>query len=125
VFAHWDVCTADERRALCAQLSEIDLPRVTAIHARSLATHRAGAAAAAVEPFKAHDSVLGAEPGAVERWRQRGLQIAGAGQLAVVLLAGGQGTRLGSQDPKVGRCTFTPSQPVLKAPVVSELEARI
>lgn len=101
VFAHWDKCTPSERDALVSQLSRIDLARVRSVFARSLADHRAGTSSrGTIEPVKAHESVLGADPSKLQRWRERGLQAAAEGQLAVVLLAGGQGTRLGSSDPK-------------------------
>ena len=101
VFAHWDKCSASERDALVSQLSLIDLPRVKSVFARSVADHKAGTSSkGTIEPVKAHDSVVNADPVKLQRWRRRGLQAAAAGELAVVLLAGGQGTRLGSSDPK-------------------------
>lgn len=101
VFAHWDKCSPSEREALVSQLSRVDLARVRSVFARSLADHRAGASSrGTIEPVKAHESVLGADPSRLQRWRERGLRVAAEGQLAVVLLAGGQGTRLGSSDPK-------------------------
>ena len=105
VFAHWDQCTSSERLALLAQLGRIDPARVSSVFARSMADFTSGQSQSLrsreeVQPLKAHDSLATAGPDKVERWRRRGLQVAAAGQLAVVLLAGGQGTRLGSSDPK-------------------------
>ncbi|RKO96075.1 nucleotide-diphospho-sugar transferase [Caulochytrium protostelioides] len=43
---------------------------------------------------------LKAPAAAIQAWRQAGMKAIAEGKLAVILLAGGQGTRLGSKEPK-------------------------
>ena len=101
VFAHWDKCDEGERAALAAQLRSVDLDHVKKIFDRSVADHDAGAAAKGdIEPVVADASVLDASAEDLHEWREAGLGVASLGELAVVLLAGGQGTRLGSSAPK-------------------------
>jgi UDP-N-acetylglucosamine/UDP-N-acetylgalactosamine diphosphorylase len=99
VFAHWEMCSEDERASLLAQLSQIDLQRVTSLFSRSMADHASGSSSkGAIEPVRADD--VASNPELSGKWNERGLRAAADGELAVVLLAGGQGTRLGSASPK-------------------------
>ena len=99
VFAHWDKCSADEQKALLAQLSEIDLSSVTSVFTRSMLDHEAGSSSKGdIEPVAADADV--SNPEQSDTWHKAGLTAAANGTLAVVLLAGGQGTRLGSSAPK-------------------------
>ena len=80
VFAHWDKCTPSELAQLVSQLQHIDLAKAGAVFTRSLADHTAGASSkGTIEPVKADDSVAGADPAALQRWRARGLAVAAAG----------------------------------------------
>lgn len=99
VFAHWDACSAEERASLLAQLSRIDLASVKSVFSRSMADHASGSSTkGAIEPVRADDDA--SNPEMAEAWKEAGLRAAANGELAVVLLAGGQGTRLGSSKPK-------------------------
>jgi UDP-N-acetylglucosamine/UDP-N-acetylgalactosamine diphosphorylase len=84
---------------LCDALMTIDAERAVDVFTRSMDEAKASASTRAPEPARA-DRV--AEPGSEEyaRWRDVGLDVVRQKSLAVVLLAGGQGTRLGSANPK-------------------------
>ncbi|KAJ5300511.1 uncharacterized protein N7443_005513 [Penicillium atrosanguineum] len=60
------------------------------------------AAAAIVEPLpeSATASILDSDPADIKRWYDAGLKQVAENKVAVVLMAGGQGTRLGSSAPK-------------------------
>jgi len=51
-------------------------------------------------PESARASILDSKPEDLERWYNLGIELIGKGEVAVILLAGGQGTRLGSKAPK-------------------------
>ncbi|CAL9090753.1 unnamed protein product [Musa acuminata var. zebrina] len=99
-FALWDELSPEERDLLVKDIESLDLPRVDRIIRCSLGSQ--GAYLPAVEPVP-ESSVSTVEVRTLEdreRWWKRGLKAISEGKLAVVLLSGGQGTRLGSSDPK-------------------------
>ncbi|KAK6916994.1 UDPGP family [Dillenia turbinata] len=99
-FALWDELSPEERELLVHDIESLDLPRVDRIIRRSLGSQ--GLSAATIEPVP-ESSVSKFEDRTLEE-RERlwkiGLKAISEGRLAVLLLSGGQGTRLGSSDPK-------------------------
>ncbi|KAG0471263.1 hypothetical protein HPP92_015809 [Vanilla planifolia] len=100
VFALWDELSQEERGQLVRDIESLDLPRIDRIIRCSLGFQ--GLPLPAIEPVpESYVSTVEERPPAErERWWKRGLKAISEGKLAVVLLSGGQGTRLGSSDPK-------------------------
>lgn len=92
VFACWGQCSPSERRALLEQLRAIDPARVNLMRASCLVA--TSPTVPAVPDATLHGNHMSA------LWWSAGIDAAARGHVAVVLLAGGQGTRLGSADPK-------------------------
>nr|CAB3480354.1 unnamed protein product [Digitaria exilis] len=99
-FAFWDELGPEERDHLIRDIESLDLPRIDRIVRCSLRSQ--GAPVLTVEPVpeSSVSAVDDRTPEDKERWWRKGLRAISEGKLAVVLLAGGQGTRLGSTDPK-------------------------
>ena len=103
VFTYWDKLSDSERAELTAQLERIDPAQMNAIVRKALEADAAAREAkeAKIEPPPADSFVSTVDDAArAEQLRSRGLAPVGAGQVGVLLLAGGQGTRLGSSAPK-------------------------
>ncbi|OIW00665.1 hypothetical protein TanjilG_09634 [Lupinus angustifolius] len=99
-FALWNELSPDERDLLVKDIESLDLSRIDRIIRCSLRSH--GLPAAAIEAV-AESTVSMVEERSMEereRWWKMGLKAISDGKLAVLLLSGGQGTRLGSSDPK-------------------------
>ena len=92
----------EQQQALLAQLAGIDPQRVSKIHKRALQAAEASKAITDLEPVPSEisASVYNTPSEQVEKWYQDGLQHIANGKVAVILMAGGQGTRLGSSAPK-------------------------
>ena len=98
VLRFWDRLADDERKSLEAQVDALDFAALARMR-QMLAARGASGAAEAAEPEPAPVETLadGPELGVV---RERGESELRAGRVAVVLVAGGQGSRLGFDGPK-------------------------
>jgi len=104
VFAFYDSLGSLEKAAFYQQLSAFDPHYINAITDRALNPPKAESAdeQSGLEPLpeSATASILDSAPEALQEWYDAGLDLISGNQVAVLLLAGGQGTRLGSSAPK-------------------------
>ncbi|KAH7569679.1 hypothetical protein ACOSP7_013296 [Xanthoceras sorbifolium] len=99
-FALWDELSNEERDFLVKDIENLDLPRIDRIVRCSFRSQALPVAAIEPVPEKSVSSVEERTMEERERWWNMGLKAISKGKLAVLLLSGGQGTRLGSSDPK-------------------------
>jgi UDP-N-acetylglucosamine/UDP-N-acetylgalactosamine diphosphorylase len=100
VVAFWDELHEGQRRRLAAEIESLDLRKIDALHrGHHEPEDWAGLARRAMAPpaIRLHDPVRAVSP---QEAHDRGRQALAVGQVGVILVAGGQGTRLGFDDPK-------------------------
>ena len=104
VLAFYDDLTTGEKASLYERLASIDPNYINEITERALHPPKASSedAEPKLEPLPeaAVASLLDSKADDIESWYEAGLDLVAKGQVAVVLMAGGQGTRLGSSAPK-------------------------
>ncbi|EGD89791.1 hypothetical protein H113_02271 [Trichophyton rubrum MR1459] len=105
VFARFDSLTSNEQAQLFHQLSSFDPDHINKLVKRANADSASALNSSepkALEPLPESStaSILDSDPKDLERWYSEGMKLIGENKVAVVLMAGGQGTRLGSSDPK-------------------------
>jgi UDP-N-acetylglucosamine/UDP-N-acetylgalactosamine diphosphorylase len=104
VFAFYDDLDSVEKGALFEQLSGFDPEHINKITDRALNPPKTNDAekGSGLEPLpeSATASILDSKAEDIEKWYQSGLDLIAENKVGVVLMAGGQGTRLGSSAPK-------------------------
>jgi UDP-N-acetylglucosamine/UDP-N-acetylgalactosamine diphosphorylase len=105
VFAFWDQLSSTQKAALYAQLSGFDPAHISALAKKALAPAAAPAAAPSEAgldalPASVSASTLDSPAADLKAWYDGGLGLVAQNKVGVVLMAGGQGTRLGSAAPK-------------------------
>jgi UDP-N-acetylglucosamine/UDP-N-acetylgalactosamine diphosphorylase len=104
VFAFYDELSVPEKSSLYNQLQIFNPDRIN--HLANVALHppksSEDAGKPSIEPLpdSATASILDSNPKDIQKWYQSGLEHIANNKVAVVLMAGGQGTRLGSSAPK-------------------------
>jgi len=104
VFAFYDELKPAEKGALYQQLQPIDPAYINEITQRALNPPKAENEHTKPKleqlPESATTSTIDSEETQLDKWYKSGLELISKNQVGVVLMAGGQGTRLGSSAPK-------------------------
>jgi UDP-N-acetylglucosamine/UDP-N-acetylgalactosamine diphosphorylase len=104
LFTFFDQLSAEEQQKLIGQLEALNVERVNRIHQKATTCPSPmlnnQAALLAPLPEECFDSILEASKDKHAEWQTIGLNQISQNKVAVILLAGGQGTRLGSSAPK-------------------------
>lgn len=95
----WSTLSETERKALITQLEALDINRVNRIYHNAVKAETDPSDPIEPLPEGASDTAFGVSDKEKE-WRRTGLDAIARGEVGVLLMAGGQGTRLGSSAPK-------------------------
>lgn len=104
VFAFYDELDLAGKASIYDQLKEFDPIKINKLADTALHPPKSEAEESAPKleplPSSATSSVLDSDEADLKKWYEAGLDLVAKNKVAVVLMAGGQGTRLGSSAPK-------------------------
>jgi len=103
VFKFYDELATEGKAKLYEQLSNFDPDKINVLADKALSPPKNNDdKKPEIEPLPADvsESLLEADKSKIEEYYTSGLQLVAENKVGVVLMAGGQGTRLGSSDPK-------------------------
>ncbi|KAJ5876156.1 uncharacterized protein N7529_001740 [Penicillium soppii] len=102
VFAFAEELTTIEKSQLFHQLSNFNPARINELADKALNPPPASTGPVVLEPLpeSATASIIDSSAADIQKWNDEGLKLVAENKVAVVLMAGGQGTRLGSSAPK-------------------------
>lgn len=102
VFKYVDSGIVDDEQldTFISQLSSIDPAHVNALHVSSMSVSDSDKSKTVMEPIESFGSLESASAVDKARWFTTGLNAISDGKVAVVVLSGGQGSRLGFDGPK-------------------------
>ncbi|CAG8542295.1 9091_t:CDS:2 [Acaulospora colombiana] len=100
LFTFYEELEPEQQAALFNQLEKLDIERVNNIFKTSINASTNQQQNLESLPDDVFDTVLEGDEGKIEGWRNKGLSAIAQNKVGVILMAGGQGTRLGSSDPK-------------------------
>lgn len=105
VFAFYNELSVEQKANFYSQLSSVDPNHINeitekALHPEDKKPEDDSANVLRPLPESAVASILDSKTEDIESWYSTGLDLVAKGKVAVVLMAGGQGTRLGSSAPK-------------------------
>ena len=121
LLAFWDELSPEKRQSLAHELHSVDLELIGRLHRGDARPSDWAGLARRSEPppsFRWHDT---ANAISCDQARERGLAALAAGEVGAVLVAGGQGSRLGFEHPK----GMYPIGPVSNAPLFQVLLEKI
>lgn len=105
LFQFWPQLSKGKQATLYTQLKALDVSRVNRVWKTAVEAEKSGSSGGGSDeeikplPHDAFDTIVDDAVKEAE-WRQIGLKSVADGHVGVLLMAGGQGTRLGSSDPK-------------------------
>jgi UDP-N-acetylglucosamine/UDP-N-acetylgalactosamine diphosphorylase len=107
LLAFYHQLSEDQQSSLLSQIKSIDIPRVNRIFQTAINAEKDAAedeSKETLEPLPSSDTASTTDPkvaeSSVPKWKETGMKAIREGKVGIILMAGGQGTRLGSSAPK-------------------------